>query len=150
MFTRLLVPVDGSEHAKRAVRAAADLARRYAASLILMHVLTHTGSAAVPEELRAYSALEHIRVTERDIIVGAAKELLNNAEALARENGVETCEVVMETGDPASRITDYARTHAVDLIVMGRRGLGDLSGFLLGSVSHKVAQATECSCLTIK
>lgn len=150
MFTRLLVPVDGSEHANRAVLAAAELAHRYDAKLTLMYVLTRAGSLAVPEELKAYSKLEHMRVTEREIIEGAGKELLNTAETLVRESGVKNCEAVMETGDPATCITDYAKKNAVDLIVMGRRGLGDLTGLLLGSVSHKIAQATDCSCLTIK
>ncbi len=150
MFTHLLVPVDGSEHAKRAVLAAADLAQRSGATLTLMHVLTRSGSLAVPEELKAFSELEHIRITEHDLIVNAGNEILRNAETLARENGVKTCEVLLRTGDPATHITDYVKKNGADLVVMGRRGLGDLAGLFLGSVSHKVAQATDCSCLTVK
>ena len=37
-----------------------------------------------------------------------------------------------------------------DLIVMGRRGLGDLGGLLMGSVSHKVCHLADCACLTVK
>jgi len=150
MFTHLLVPVDGSEHAKRAVLAAADLAQRYSAKLTLMHVLTQSGSLAVPEELKAYSELEHIRITERDLIQNAGNEILKNAETLARKNGATNCQVMLKTGDPATSITDYVKQNGVDLVVMGRRGLGDLAGLFLGSVSHKVAQATDCSCLTVK
>ena len=150
MYTHLLVPVDGSDSAKRAVQAAADLAERYGATLTLIHVLTQSGSRAVPEDLKAYTKLEHIRVTEHDLIQGAGKEILNAAETLARGNGAKTCKAVLMTGDPATCITDYIDKNGVDLIVMGRRGLGDFSGVFLGSVSHKVAQASDCSCLTVK
>lgn len=150
MFTHILVPVDGSEHAKRAVLAAADLAQRYDAKLTIMHVLTRTGSPAVPEELEAYAKLEHIRVTERDIIASAGNEILREAERTARKSGAKNCQVLLKSGDPAKNISDYAKENGVDLVVMGRRGLGDLTGLLLGSVSHKVAQSLECSCLTIK
>ena len=56
---------------------------------------------------------------------------------------------MLEFGDPAGVLVDYAKAHAIDLIVMGRRGLGDLGGLLLGSVSHKVAQLASCACLTV-
>jgi nucleotide-binding universal stress UspA family protein len=150
MFTHLLVPVDGSEHANRAVLAAADLAQRYDAKLTLLHVLIHAGSLAVPEELKAYSELEHVRITERDLMESAGNEILRNAEALARKNGAKSCQIVLKTGDPTTCIADYVRKNGVDLVVMGRRGLGDMAGLFLGSVSHKVANATDCTCLTVK
>lgn len=150
MFTHLLVPVDGSEHAKRAVQAAADLAQRYGSKLALMHVLSESGSSAVPEELKAFAKLEHMRITERDLIQSAGNEILKNAETLARKDGATNCQIVLNAGDPATCITDYVKQNGVDLVVMGRRGLGDLAGLFLGSVSHKVAQATDCTCLTVK
>ncbi len=150
MFTHLLVPVDGSGPAKRAALAAADLSQRFDATLTLIHVLTHSGSLAVPKELQAYSKLEHIRVTEQDLIERAGYEILRGAETLARENGAKNCEILLKTGDPVTHITNYIKKNGVDLVVMGRRGLGDLAGVFLGSVSHKVAQATDCGCLTVK
>lgn len=149
MFTHILAAVDGSEPAKRVVLAAADLAQRYGARLTFIHVLARAGSFAVPEELKAYAVLEHTRITEHDLIESAGKEILGNAEALARKNGVKSCETLLKTGDAATHITDYVRNNDVDLVVLGRRGLGDLAGIFLGSVSHKVAQATTCNCLTV-
>ena len=53
-------------------------------------------------------------------------------------------------GSPAREIVDYARKKDVDMIVMGTRGLGDVEGMLLGSVSRGVGMLAECSCLTVK
>ena len=56
----------------------------------------------------------------------------------------------LEHGDPADQIVRAAARHGADLIVMGRRGYGDLKGLLLGSVSHKVCRLADCACLTVK
>ena len=53
-------------------------------------------------------------------------------------------------GDPVKEILRHAEEDAANLIVMGSRGLGDLQGLLMGSVSHKVSQLSPCSCITVK
>jgi nucleotide-binding universal stress UspA family protein len=53
-------------------------------------------------------------------------------------------------GDPAKEILSVAAEEHADIIIMGRRGMGDLAGLLLGSVSHKVSHLAECACLTVK
>ena len=68
MHKHILVPVDGSEHAMRAADIASDLAKHNGAKLTLIHVLTQSGGYQVPKELKAFTELEHIRVTERDVI----------------------------------------------------------------------------------
>ena len=73
-----------------------------------------------------------------------------NAQRRARENGVDKANTVIRNGDPARVIIEYAEQHDIDMIVIGSRGLGDLKGMLLGSVSHKVAHLAECSCITVK
>jgi nucleotide-binding universal stress UspA family protein len=54
------------------------------------------------------------------------------------------------TGDYANSILEVANKADADIIVMGRRGLSNLRGFVTGSVSHKVSQRAECSVLTVK
>ncbi len=146
---RILVAVDGSEPARRAVRRAADLAVKYGAELLLVNVLPSGAREVVPRELAAYAEIEHIHVTKGDLLRGIAEQILRQAEADAREAGVAEVRSMVETGDPATAIAEVARTEKADLIVMGRRGLGMLAGLLLGSVSHKVTQLAACDCLLV-
>ncbi len=56
----------------------------------------------------------------------------------------------VKVGNPARTIVAFAARSGADLIVMGGRGHGDIEGFLLGSVSHKVSNLAECTCMTVK
>lgn len=150
MFKHVLVAVDGSEHAKRAVEVAAELAAQNGSKLTLIHVQPHAGGNYIPEELKAFSELEHVRVTEQDLIESVGREILENAEKAAAAKGVSSCGTVLEIGDPARNVVEVGRDMKADLIVMGRRGLGDVGGLFLGSVSHKVAHSADCCCLTVK
>ena len=150
MVKIILVPTDGSEHADKAIAFAADIAQKYGAQVSLLHVMRDPGNGRVPEELRGLARLEHVEITERDIRQSAANELLRRAEQRAREHGAERVESVIEQGDPTGRILDCARAREADLIVMGSRGLSDLKGLLLGSVSHKVGHLAKCTCVTVR
>jgi nucleotide-binding universal stress UspA family protein len=149
LFKSILVAVDGSEPAQRAIGLASGLAVTFDASLTLLHVQGRPGRAAVPREFKSYARIEHVELTEADMLRQAGEELIARAEALARSAGAKRVTTLFETGDPASRISENARAGGFDLLVMGRRGLGDLSGLLLGSVSHKVAQLAPCAVLTM-
>lgn len=150
MIKHILVPVDGSAHAKRALDLASELATPLAAKLALIHVMSRIGSDRVPPELEDYAALEHVKLTEHDLLRGVAERVLNAAERQATEQGVAQVTTALEEGNPARRIVEYAETQGVDLIVIGSRGLSDLGGLLLGSVSHRVAHLAGCGCLLVK
>jgi nucleotide-binding universal stress UspA family protein len=75
---------------------------------------------------------------------------MEDAKVVARQRKVPSVRTVLRQGDPATAILNIASEEQADLIVMGRRGLGDLAGLLLGSVSHNVTQLAECACLTVK
>ncbi len=150
MVETILVPTDGSDHAEKAVAFAADIAPKYGAGIILLHVLSDPGSGRVPGEMRELARLEHVWITERDIRQAGANEVLHNAETQARNHGATRIEQVIEEGDPTRRILALAKARGADLIVMGSRGLGDLQGLLLGSVSHKVGHLAKCTCVTVR
>jgi nucleotide-binding universal stress UspA family protein len=150
MIKNILVPVDGSAHALRAIDFASDIAQKYDAPITLLQVMPRFGSMEIPEQLREYAATENVQVSEHEVLQSAANRILEDAEGRARSNGIVNIQGVAEVGDPARTIVDYAKRHDVDLIVMGARGLGDLAALLLGSVSHKVCHLAECNCVLVK
>jgi nucleotide-binding universal stress UspA family protein len=81
--------------------------------------------------------------------LGAAQELLQEATAQTADRAIEVQSQVV-FGNPARLIVEHASEVKADLIVMGNRGLSDLRGLLMGSVSHQVAQLAQCGVLLIK
>ena len=148
MSTNILVPVDGSEHADKALDLAADLARMKDGSIHLMHVLP---SHEVPEGLREYMHAEHIHETPSWLMEsGIADGLLNAAKDRLRSNGVNDAGLVVEHGNVAKCIVEYAGSKGMDMIVMGTRGFSDLQGLIMGSVAHKVSHAAPCTVVTVR
>ena len=78
------------------------------------------------------------------------EQIINNASTSASKAGVANVTAEIHTGDYANNILKVAENVDADIIVMGRRGLSNLKGFVTGSVSHKVSQRAECSVLTVK
>jgi nucleotide-binding universal stress UspA family protein len=149
-ISTILHPTDGSPSAKKALDFACDLARNHDAQLILLHVQRHTGRGSVPEELEQFEKLEHVHITEADLLAEAARSIVETAQADAEAHGITNPETTIEIGEPGSTILKVATEKNADLIVIGSRGLGDLRGLLLGSVSHKVAASAPCSCVIVR
>ena len=147
MFRKVAVAVDGSAHAVAAVRLAAEVAKAHGAKLVIMHVMRHLGSDRIPAGLEELEHMEHVRVSEADMLRAVADEVISAARDAATTAGVSVVETVIEDGDPASRIIAYCTDNGVDLVVLSRRGLGTFTGMLVGSVSQKVANAAPCPCL---
>jgi nucleotide-binding universal stress UspA family protein len=150
MITRILLAADGSEHAARAVALAGEIANKFAAAVTVIHAMPRVGSGRVPEELSQVVKLEHVEITEANIMRQVAESIVQRAAARLADAGVQRVETAIEIGDPATKIVEVAHRMGADLIVIGRRGLGGIGGALLGSVSLKVSHLAECACLTVK
>jgi nucleotide-binding universal stress UspA family protein len=150
MVDTVLVATDGSEHADRAVALAAELSKKYGAKLIALHVTAQSWKAQIPEALKAYAHSEHIEASEREILETVGKQILHGAEVIARQEGAEKIETILETGDPAATVLQVAKDQAAQFLVTGNRGLGGLSGLLQGSVSQKIAAHAPCTCITVR
>ena len=148
MNENILVPIDGSDASFKALDLAADLAKHYGSTLHLVHV---TQTREIPPALRQWARVEHVQSPPEWLLEEAvAENVLTGAEDRARAHGAESVERIADHGDVASCIIDIARRHAVDMIVMGTRGLSDLGGLVLGSVAHKVTHHAPCTVVTVR
>jgi len=77
------------------------------------------------------------------------KSLLEEYAALVQEAGCEDVGIHVRVGHPPRVIADAAIDFGVDLIVLGRRGLGDAESLILGSVSHEVEHLVDCPVMTV-
>lgn len=95
------------------------------------------------------SAYEDTAISSRALI-GIGQHILDEAKASAMDKDVNSVDTVLVDGDPADRILGCVDERKVDCVVMGSRGLSDVKGVFLGSVSHKVANRAPCTCIIVK
>ena len=142
----ILVAVDGSKQAAKATGIATDLAQRCGAKLIVLHVVTPIFEGE-RDKLAEFARMEHLEQTEYEMLQERGRAIVESAESSARQSGLTSVEPIVEVGDPAVVIVNMTRARNADLVVVGRRGRGTLSGLLLGSVSNKIIQLADAPCL---
>jgi len=161
MIKTILVPVDGSDHADRAVELGADLAAKYGATLELYHVLL--AGQNVPDEIRQLSDKEgaeepalavgggYVEASlPRAVLEDIAVKLLERAQKRAEEHGATDVKSAWGQGPATEQILERAKEVGADMIVMGSRGLSDLKGLVVGSVSHKISHLFDGTVVTVK
>ena len=143
---KILIPIDGSSHSKKALEFAADLALRYDAKLCILHVL-HNAPGSDTLSLGAASVT--IEASQENLD-RAAHDLLESAKKLATGLGCGDVQTIARGGHPTQQIIGYARKNGIDVIVLGSRGLSDIKGLWLGSVSHQVNNLAQCTVITVR
>ena len=146
MIENILAAVDGSEGSKKAMELACELGKKQAASLHVLHVAQSPPGKRV---LVLGAAAVTVEASPGEL-KKAGEQVVSSAQEIAKNHGFDEIAVSVVGGDPAARIIDYAKSNDIDMIVMGSRGLSDLSGLLMGSVSHKVSHLAPCTCVTVR
>jgi|ERR1700687_1741733 len=135
MFKRILVPLDGSTYAKRAIPVAIEVAQKFQSDVLVLHVREHDGNLAAAYSPETAIALSPETSTEASELIDDALKAIREARIYAKGELRNAA-----VGQVAKVIVETATDNRSDLIVMGSRGLSDLKGLLLGSVTHKVIQ----------
>jgi nucleotide-binding universal stress UspA family protein len=137
MFEVIIWASDGSDHADRALDCARDLAEKYSARLVAMHVreITLGRGGGYPVQLDEEEVEQKIQ--------GQAKDL--------KDAGIDASYEQLGTtaGGAAHALAEAASQTGAQLIVVGTRGQGTLSGLLLGSVTHRLLHVAPCPVLAV-
>jgi universal stress protein A len=138
---KILVPIDFSDCAKKALRYAIPLAEEHEATLTLLHVVpsTYTAGEYGRFDYEAFAA---------EMRRSAAKQLATLAVDEVGEK--VSAETLVRTGSPAGEIIATAKSVAADLIVMSTHGRTGLKHIFLGSVTEHVVRHAPCATLVVR
>lgn len=125
VFSRVLVGIDGSEVSERALNVAIEICKRFNAKLYIMHVIEPIFVPSVDKtKVRAVM----------DALKEHADRIVSKALVKAQKENVEVKPIITE-GKPGPEICRKASELKVDLVIVGSRGLGAISRFIVGSTS---------------
>ena len=137
MFKTIVVAIDGSEPSKRAVQAACELAKAFEGEIHLVHALDNK-SGDVPMGAKDNAGEK------------SGSAIVEEAVSLAESQGVSPSSTTIGEGESYDEIITITQLYGADLIVTGRRGLGNISGLFAGSTSQKIAKNAACAFLSVK
>jgi nucleotide-binding universal stress UspA family protein len=143
VFRDILVAVDGSSHAERALSEAIDLARQSEGSLTLVTVVPQLTTWALGSGFTP--AVDY--QTLYDDLEGEYRKMLDAAQAKVPPE-VRSQALLLE-GRPGQAIVGQAKSGGHDLVAMGSRGRGELRSMVLGSVSEEVLHASPVPVLVV-
>ncbi len=132
----VVVGIDGSPDARRAMLLAGDLAKERDAELVIVHAV---GLTDVVDG-------EHV-IAERhaDEIAEQFAAWCDAVESI----GIDQWTPVLRRSNPVDALLAAAHEHDAALIVVGRQGSGQRPALLLGSTAHQVAERAECPVLIV-
>lgn len=149
IFSRILVPVDGSETSMRAAEVAVKMAAKHGAELVALHVVN------IDQYLQAIGVYrlsypDPIKKKVEEAKAEAQKwfaEIQRNAEQAKVKVKAEVVDTPLST---VGAIVNYAENEKADLIVIGTRGRSGFAKLLIGSVASGVVTYAACPVLVVK
>ncbi|OPX58615.1 MAG: Universal stress protein [Methanomassiliicoccales archaeon PtaB.Bin215] len=139
LFKKILIPTDGSEYTKAAVRKGLEMAKAAGGEVTALYVVDQTSFINFPMDSTIISVYTLLEKEGEEAMEFVKKE----AEAL----GVKVTTRI-EEGSPSRKIVDLSAEH--DLVVMGTLGRTGFSKLLLGSVAERVVRFAKCPVLVVR
>ena len=141
MYKKILVPLDGSDLAKRALDHAEKLAKIFDAEIILVQVVPFMPIYGSPELVTPLIVDEKQKEAAQKYLATLSEEM--------KARGHKVTFMVRTGQQVAVEIIDFAKESGVDLIVMCTHGRSGITRWVLGSVAHKVLTRAETPILLI-
>ena len=153
MYEAILVPIDGSEPSRHALEHAISIASKFGASLKLLAVVPQVVLPVFPDEGFSTAPLTAAKYMARyqDKMKELYEGVLTEAQAKITEEHPEVkVDTTLREGRPSATIVEVAEDDGVDLIVIGSRGVGGITGWILGSPSRRVVDSCTKPILIVK
>lgn len=147
MIKSIVIGFDGSEASERALKMACEIAEKFDAALLLSHTPKDETVAYAAEAISGFYVGPN--AAHQDMLREAAESMTARAKELAVAAGQSNIEMHVGHADPAEDVLALAKKVNADLIVTGRRGLGNLRGLFMGSTSQSISKNAECACMTV-
>jgi len=141
LFSKVLVPVYGSDNSHRALDAALLLSEKLGAKVTAIHVMEDIPVLHIQSEKLL-----------RDLLDAYKKEsqlILSKCSEIATRKGLSINTKLLQ-GNAGSAILDFCEKEKYDIIVMGSRGMGKFKELVLGSVSSKIVHHSSCPVMIIR
>jgi nucleotide-binding universal stress UspA family protein len=145
-YKNVLYCTDFSERAKAALPFAIDIAKKYGATLHVIHVYQE------PEHLAEYEISSQIKMDWIRLAQSLGTETEKKLNALCAEisQGVKPCQYKMLRGKPHLEIIRYAKESSIDLIVLASHGLSGWEHVLFGSTAERILRESPCNVMVVK
>ncbi len=141
MFSKVLVPVDGSDNSLRALDAALLLSEKLGAEVTAIHIMEEIPVLHIQSEKLLRKLIDDYK-KESQLILSKCSEIAAKKGLSLKTNLVQ--------GNAGSTILDFCEKGKYDVIVMGSRGLGKFKELVLGSVSSKIVHHSSCPVMIIR
>ena len=148
IFSKILVAYDGSDPSHRALDHAAKMVAMFKGELIILAVVPKVSLPIMSSEMGAATIdTQSYQERMREVYENSLKKAVDEVKETFPINNVEA---LLLEGRPSSIIVDEAEKRDVSLIVMGSRGIGGISGWILGSTSRQVVDQCTKAILIVK
>ncbi len=143
IYRKIMVATDGSEHVRKAIATAIEIAKMSGAKLYAVYVMANDEfSVSYPKNVELETTLVNYLKNE-------GKEATTYVENSGKAESVEVESVILE-GSPAHELVNFAEENDIDLIVMGTHGKNAIERFLLGSIAENVVRHSKKAVLVVR
>jgi len=137
-FSKILVPLDGSKYSEKALLRAIELVSAFDSEIILLYVI---------EKIHPVNFLDRNEYLK--ILRTFGEKTLQKADKKLQQKGI-TAKILLKEGHVVNEIEKTVKKEKCNLLIVGNKGLGSFTKFLLGSVSNKLAHSSSCTLLIVK
>jgi universal stress protein A len=143
---KILVPTDFSGYSDNAMKQAVDIAEKFNAKIVLLHVIDENFLQCAADYCISNEAVEQLKTES----VKTSEDKLNKTINTLKGSTKVDISPVVKNGVPAEIILDEQREKGIDLIVIASHGKAGILKHLIGSVTDKIVRAAKCPVMVIR